>query len=149
MTLFRPSLVLCSALLAGSGCGDTVVGPLDGQAFGLTTVDGAPLPAEIESDGGFAWTVLADTIRFTAGDTWARRQIQRRRLPGAAEELQDLASDGFVSRFGGEIVLDVVCDDTRLALCVAPDRLRAEGSGMRMDRTAYHAGVNLVFERIP
>jgi hypothetical protein len=115
-----------------AACGDGVTGPVGGEVVALTRIGDQALPVSIEEAPGYVRLYRADTIHLGDNDRWNRRTIQDFAGPGSEPTRLDHRSEGTVERFGGELILSYVCNDT--ADCIAPDRLIPETTGYRMER---------------
>jgi hypothetical protein len=134
------------AVLTFASCSEDVLGPLNNTVYVLRSVDGGSLPANVvDTLGGLAWVVTADTIWFESGSRWRRHSVQHRE-PGVGGEPLDVEASGTVVRQpDGLLILAFECDDTD---CIAPDRLVQTETGLEMGGTYLHAGTNLVFRPI-
>lgn len=122
-------LLTTSGVLSCADGGD-VLGPLNGDTFVLTKVQGEILPFEFTIPGRPPVTVVIrwDVIRFHGGDRWQRTQGWTRQFVGFPASEHVAETEGTVRREDGRLVLSFRCDDESLALCVRPDELSPVGS---------------------
>lgn len=125
--------VLMGALTLSPACTESTqsTGPdVQGRSYALVDVDRVSPPVLV---AGETW--LADTIRFDAQNTWQRVQVLILHGEGSSPDPVRRETQGWVTRLGGRIVLDFSCPD--LALCLAPDTLRAVGDGLVRQAIVY------------
>jgi hypothetical protein len=144
------------ALLALAACGDGPAAPrgaLEGT-WVLRSVRGAPLPAVAVEGGGMRYTLLADTLRFSAAGTFTRTQHVRQQNASPSPFMP--ADTTYAHRFawpytrqGPALVLGqrVTCGPNEL--CVGVDEGVVVGDRITLVRHAMYASdMRLVYERV-
>lgn len=125
-------IAVLSVLATASGC-DASTAPTGFVAeYALVSLESRALPVALPISDPFGWagmTILADTVRLRADGTGLRVMLysvgNTRRLGISRDELRWRA-------MGDALEVSFPCDDTALAICIAPPHLAGRlGAGMQ------------------